>query len=61
MIFTDREIELLSKGLQYSYFPDRISLKHIQAEFGNLFIQVAPFIKSPNHLTKFKVCLANGL
>ena len=60
IIFSEKEIELLSKGLQYSYFPDKISLKHIQAEFENLFIQVAPLIKSHNHLIKFKMCLANG-
>ena len=59
-IMTPEGTTFLSKGLQYSYFPNSISLNHIQAEFENLFIQIAPFIKSPNHLTKFKICVANG-
>ena len=57
-LINSESIGLLSG--KYSYFPDKISLKHIQAEFENLFIQVAPLIKSHNHLIKFKMCLANG-
>ena len=60
VIFSEDEISLLSKGLKFSYFPDRIYLKKVQAEFENLFIQLSPHIRSQNHLIKLKVCLANG-
>lgn len=60
IIFSEDEIKLLSKGLKFCYFPDRIKLKQIQAEFENLFIQLSFHIKSQNNLTKLKVCLVNG-
>ena len=36
VIFSEDEISLLSKGLKFSYFPDRINLKKVQAEFENV-------------------------
>ena len=45
VIFSKDEIRLLSKGLKFSYFPDRINLKRVHAEFENLFIQLSPHIR----------------
>ena len=46
IIFTEEELNLLSKGLRYSFFPSSINFKKVQAEFESLFSQIVPFVNS---------------
>ena len=58
IIFTEEELNLLSKGLRYSFFPSSINFKKVQAEFESLFSQIVPFVNSNNNLLRLKCCFA---
>ena len=58
IIFTEEELNLLSKGLSYSFFPSSINFKKVQAEFESLFSQIVPCVNSNNNLLRLKCCFA---